>query len=150
MATITDAALRRHLETVRAQLQASLNAVNHLLAEPPRDVDQRVVALARSEAVIWALGDEKVPMSPAQIADRMHEAGRDDPTKEVQASAFRVWQQGRIAKLARGVYCALPHVPAGVPRFVYGAPHHYVETGPAAAPYIDPAAEQPTEAQLSP
>ncbi|HEY2206175.1 MAG TPA: hypothetical protein VGH99_17005 [Pseudonocardia sp.] len=141
MTHITDAALRRDLEAVRDQLQTSLNAVNHLLAGPSRKADERVMALPRSEAVIWALDHDHLPMSPAQIADRLQEAGRDDPTKDVQTSAFRVWQQGRIAKLARGVYCSLEDVPPGMPRFVYGAPHHYVETGPAHDPGDQPMAD---------
>ena len=114
MTTNVDPAQRRELERLRDQLAESLAIVEQLLAGP-REVDRRVVSLSRTEAIIWTLDHDKVPMSPGQITRRLHEFGRDDPSAEVQAMTFDLWRAGRIAKLGREIYCSNRHLPP-VPR----------------------------------
>jgi hypothetical protein len=114
MTTNVDPEQRRGLERLRDQLAESLAIVEQLLAGP-REVDRRVVSLSRTEAIIWTLDHDKVPMSPVQITQRLHEFGRDDPSAEVQTTTFDLWRAGRIAKLERGVYCSNRHLPS-VPR----------------------------------
>ena len=113
--------LRRELERLRDQLSDGLATVEQLLAGP-REVDQRVINLYRTEAIVWTLDHDMLPMSPAQITRRLRELGRDDPSQEVQTTTFDLWRQGRITKLSRGVYCSNHHIPAGVPRFPAAPP----------------------------
>jgi hypothetical protein len=120
-ASVLPPEIRRELEALRDQLQLGLTTVEQLLAGPPQ-VDQRVINLYRTEAIIWVLDHDKLPMSPVQITRRLHELGRNDPQSEVQVTTYDLWKQGRLTKLSRGVYCSNNHVPAGVPRFVPSRP----------------------------
>ena len=109
---------RRELESLLAQLKESQAIIEHLLAGP-EVADARVVNLHRTEAIVWTLDHDRVPMSPTQIRRRMRELGRmNDPAMEVQTTTYDLWRQGRIAKISRGMYCSNDHVPPGVSRMM--------------------------------
>ena len=105
--------IRKELEALRDQLQLGLATVERLIAGRP-EVDQRVIHLPRTGAIVWVLDHDGLPMSPVEITRRLHELGRNDPGSEVSVTTNEVWRQGRVAKLARGVYCSNDHIPPGI------------------------------------
>ena len=74
----------------------------------------RGAGLTRTDAVVWLLNDDAVPMSPKHLTRRLRGLGRNDTLDTVGTTVYDLWRGGRIARLGRGVYCANEHIPEGM------------------------------------
>jgi hypothetical protein len=74
-------------------------------AFPPMSADDYLSpTLPRSEAVAQVLGEGDGPMTPAEIKDVLHKAGRDDEYRDVAAALSHLKSRGRANNVARGVW----------------------------------------------
>lgn len=60
----------------------------------------------RSDAVVSVLAGANGPMRPAQVAEQMRAAGRDDTSSQVSATLSHLARTGKVSKVGDGVYAA--------------------------------------------
>lgn len=60
----------------------------------------------RSDAVVGVLARASGPMRPAQVAEQMRAAGRDDTSSQVSATLSHLARTGKVSKVGDGVYAA--------------------------------------------
>lgn len=110
-------ALGRAQETVEA-LRIEKRGLEYALArhqqrDRPADVsriERAVVAgmnmaldtMARTAAIEKVLEDSDVPLSPTEVTNRLHAAGRDDDPHHVSAALAYLNSKGRVASRGRG------------------------------------------------
>jgi hypothetical protein len=101
------------LQAVRTELMTVLGRVERLIAtcaETGGQSAKRDLASIpyRTEAIERVLEDNGGDMSPVEIWKVLTAAGRDDPKMEIQVTTNDLWHRGRIDRIARGRYKALP------------------------------------------
>jgi len=101
------------LQEIRSLLSEALSRIDALLEIEQRPGDRTandLVALDRTKAIEWVLGQAKDPMRPVEIWAELLRYGRNDTKMEVQVTTFDLWHRGRIGKIGRGVYVGQPDV----------------------------------------
>lgn len=73
-----------------------------------KQISQDVVAMSRTRAVEWVLGNHDGPMRPVEIWTELRRLGRNDPEADVGVTAYDLSQRGLIKRVARGIYEGLP------------------------------------------
>jgi hypothetical protein len=84
----------RGLEAELAALQAGLAQGDDL------------VGAARTEAIVTVLHKADGSLSPPELVERLHAAGRDDIFRSVTATLDHLIKRGRVVKVGRGRYTA--------------------------------------------
>ena len=99
------------LLAIRDALASAAERVDRLLAARPTDsgLVKDLTGLYRTVAIERVLASSQGPMRPVEIWAELRRAGRSsDPKMEVQVTTYDLWKRGRIGKLGRGAYVALP------------------------------------------
>ena len=91
----TDSALLRGLEVQLATLNSG--------ASPAGDL----TAIGRSDAILAVLRQANGTMSPTEIVNQLHAAGRDDHLREVTATPDHLRKTNRVTRPDRGRYLAV-------------------------------------------
>ena len=106
-------ALTDDLQAVRTELLTVLGRVERLIdvcseeGDAPTRRDLTSIQY-RTEAIERVLEESGEDMSPVEVWKVLTAAGRDDPKDEVQVTTNDLWHRGRIDRVARGRYKALP------------------------------------------
>lgn len=98
------------LARLRAEV-AGLRVQVALLREeraPDVSVREQLAAMTFSDAVVAVLVHAQVPLAPAQILERLSDAGRRDRGQSLGGILQSLKHQGRVMRADRGQWLALP------------------------------------------
>ena len=99
------------LIVLRSELNSATTRLDRLISSLQGDglPAGDLAGLPRTVAIERVLTSSERPMRPVEIWAELRRAGRiDDPKMEVQVTTYDLWQRGRIGKVGRGQYVALP------------------------------------------
>jgi len=111
-------ALHETIARVEASLAERENALRELLAEinglkaqlaslrAPLDTPDSLSALPRTEAILATLRKSTTALSPREIQQRLHAAGRNDDLPSVTATLHYLCTKERVIHPERGAYLA--------------------------------------------
>lgn len=100
------------LVALRTELAAAVARLDRIIDAQPGTPRRRegLTELDRTVAIERVLAASDGPMRPIEVWDELRRAGRtNDPKMEVQVTIYDLWKRGRIGKVGRGQYVAVPN-----------------------------------------